>query len=69
MSIALLALSMPGGIGGLAIWIIVLAAVVAIVFIACKAMEIPIPSWVVKVFWVLVIAVVCIWVIKFLMTL
>lgn len=69
MSIALLALSMPGGIAGMAIWIIILAAVVAIVFIACKAMGVAIPGWVINVFWVLVIAAVCIWAIKFLMTL
>lgn len=53
-----------GGIGELAIWIIILAAVVAIVFIATKAMGVSIPSWVIQVFWIVVIAVVCIAAIK-----
>lgn len=66
---ALLALAMPGGIAGLGIWIILVAAVVAVVFIACKAMKIVIPDWVTQVLWVLVIAAVCIWAIKFLLTL
>lgn len=69
VSIPLFALSIPGGIGGVAIWIIIVAAIVAIVFIACRAMEIPIPGWVIKVLWILVIAAVCIWAVKFLMSL
>lgn len=68
-SIPLFALSVPGGIGGVAIWIIIVAAVVAVVFIACKAMGIAIPDWVIKVLWILVIAAVCIWAVKFLMSL
>jgi hypothetical protein len=62
----LTAVLIPGGIAGLAIWIILVAAIAAIVFIACKAMGVAIPPWVVQVFWVLVIAVVCIVAIKFL---
>jgi hypothetical protein len=62
----LTAVLIPGGIAGLAIWIILVAAIAAIVFIACKAMGVAIPPWVVQVFWVLIIAVVCIVAIKFL---
>jgi hypothetical protein len=62
----LTAVLIPGGIAGLAIWIILVAAIAAIVVIACKAMGVAIPPWVVQVFWVLVIAVVCIVAIKFL---
>jgi hypothetical protein len=61
------ALVIPGGIAGLAIWLILLAAVVAIVFIACRAMGIAIPGWVVQVFWIVVIAFVCIFAIKLLL--
>ena len=61
------ALAIPGGIAGLAITIIFVAAVCAIVFIACKAMGVEIPGWVVQVFWVLVIAFVCVFAIKFLL--
>lgn len=67
--IPMLALSIPGGIAGFAIWVVIIAAIVAIVFIACKAMGVAIPDWVIKVLWILVIAAVCIWAIKFLMTL
>lgn len=61
--------AMPGGVAGIAVWIIIVAAVVAIVFIACKAMGVTIPGWVVQVLWILVIAAVCVWAVKFLMTL
>lgn len=50
MNLALLALAFPGGIAGMAIWIILVAAVVAIVYIACRAMGAAIPPWVVQVF-------------------
>lgn len=52
---------------GLAITVILVAAVVAIVFVACRAMGVAIPGWVVQVFWILVIAVVCIFAIKLLL--
>lgn len=64
-----LALTMPGGIAGLAIWIIIVAAVVAVVLIACRAMGVVIPAWVTQVLWVLIIAAVCVGAIKFLMSL
>ncbi len=58
----------PGGIAGMAIWVIIVAAIVAIAFIACRAMGVAIPGWVVQVFWVVIIAVVCIFAIKLLMS-
>ena len=51
-----------------AIWLIILFAVVAIVYIAARAMGIQIPDWVMKVFWVVVIAAVCIMAIKILLS-
>lgn len=53
-------------LGGWAILLIILAAVVAIVLIACRAMGVPIPGWVVNVGWVLVIAFVCVGAIRLL---
>ena len=67
--LSLLALAFPGGIAGMAIWVIIVAAVIAIVYIACRQMGVAIPAWAVQVFWVLVVAVVCIFAIKFLLTL
>jgi hypothetical protein len=61
------AIAIPGGIGGLAIWIILVAAIAAVVFVATQAMGVPIPGWVTQVFWILVIAVVCIAAVKFLL--
>jgi hypothetical protein len=66
MLTALLLAAFPTGIAGIAIWCIIVAAVVAIAFIACRAMGVPIPDWVIQVFWVCVIAIVCIAAIKFL---
>jgi hypothetical protein len=51
---------------GLAIWIIIVAAVAAIVWVALRTMGVAIPGWVMQVFWILVVAVVCILTIKFL---
>lgn len=65
----LLALTIPSGIAGLAIYIVLIAAVIAVVLIACRAMGVVIPPWVTQVLWIVVIAAVCIWAIKFLMTL
>lgn len=67
--IELLAIAIPGGIAGMAIWVIIIAAVIAIVYIACRQMGVDIPAWVVQVFWVLVVAVVCIFAIRFLLSL
>jgi hypothetical protein len=62
----MLAIALPQSIAGIAILIIIVAAIVAIVFVACRAMGVSIPGWVVHVFWIVVIAVVCILAIKFL---
>jgi hypothetical protein len=56
------------GFGELAILVIIIAAVVAVVFIGTKAMGVAIPQWVISVFWVLVIAFVCIVAIRLLMS-
>lgn len=64
-----LALTIPSGIAGFAIWVIIVAAVVAVVFIGCRAMGVTIPPWIIQLMWILVAAALCIWAIKFLMSL
>lgn len=66
MLTATLLAAFPSGIAGIAIWVIIVAAVCAIAFIACRAMGVAIPPWVIQVFWVVIIAIVCIAAIKFL---
>lgn len=50
--------------GQIAITVVIIAAVCALVFIALKQFNLSIPSWVVQVFWVLVVAIVIILAIK-----
>ncbi len=66
--IPLAAIIIPGGVAGMAIWIILIAAIAAIVFVALRQMGVAIPPWVIQIFWILVVAVVCIAAIKFLMS-
>jgi uncharacterized protein (DUF983 family) len=56
-------------VGQIAIAIVVIAAIVAVVFVALRQFNVAIPSWVVHVFWILVVAAVCILAIRFLLTL
>lgn len=55
-------------IGQLAIYIVLIAAIIALVVIALKQFNVAIPQWVVHVFWVVVVAIVIILAIKFLMS-
>ena len=55
----------PGGLAQIAIFIVVIAAIVALVYIALRKFGVSIPDWVVQVFWILVVAVVIIIAIKF----
>ena len=57
------------GIGEFAIAIIIVAAIVACVYLAFRQFGIQIPAFVVTIFWILVCAVVCILAIRFLLTL
>lgn len=47
---------------------IVIAAVVAIVLIGARAMGVNIPGWFIQIGWVIIIAVVCIYAIKLVMS-
>lgn len=62
-------IGVPLGIGEFAILIVFVAALAALVFIALRRFGIAIPDWVVQVFWVLVVAVVIIFAIRFVMSL
>jgi hypothetical protein len=45
-------------------WIIIVAAVVGIAFVACAAMGVPIPAWAVQMFWIVVIAIAALFAIR-----
>ncbi len=65
-----IALAFAGwGIGEIAVAIIIVAAVVAVVFVALRKFNVAIPEWVVQIFWIMVVAVVCILAIRFLLSL
>lgn len=50
----------------LAIYVVIIGAIVALVFIALRQFNLAIPAWVIQVFWVLVVAAVVIFAIKLL---
>lgn len=56
------------GIGQLAIYVVIIAAVVALVFVALRQFGIAIPGWVAQIFWILVVAFVVILAIRFVLT-
>lgn len=59
----------PGwSIGSLAIAVIVIAAIIAVVFIAVRAFGLPIPQWVWQIIGVIIVAFVCIFAIRLLMS-
>jgi hypothetical protein len=58
-----------GGIPELAVWLIIVAAIVAVVLIVLRAMGIAVPAWVVQILWVIAIAAVGILAIRLLLSL
>lgn len=69
MSALLAAVIGGGGIGELLVWIIILAGIVAIVYIALRQFGITIPPFVVQIFWVVICVVLAVIAIRFLLTL
>ncbi len=61
----LAAIFIPTGIVGIAIWIVIVIAIVALVALACKTMGVSIPAWVQQAFWIVIVAVVIIAAIRF----
>ena len=55
-------------LGQLAIAVVIIAAVVALVYVALRQFGIQIPPWVVQVFWILVVAIVVIAAIRFVLS-
>ena len=53
----------------MAIAIVIIAAVIALVFVALRQFNVTIPAWVVQVFWIVVVAVVVIFAIKLVLSL
>lgn len=62
-------MELPKTIGGWAIFLVIIAAICAVVWVAVTAFGIVIPGWVVTIFWILVVAVVVIAAIRFLASL
>ena len=56
------------GIGEIAIAVIIIAAIVAVVLIVLRKMNIPIADWVMQIFWILVIAFVGVCAVKLLLS-
>jgi len=57
---------LPNDIGSLAIWVVVAAAVIALVYVALVQFGITVPAWVVTVLWIVGVACVVIMAIRFL---
>ncbi len=66
----LLAAAVGGwSIGEIVIAIVVIAAVVAVCYVALNQFGVAIPPWVIRIFWICVVAVVAIFAIRFLLSL
>lgn len=68
---ALLALAPIGAwsIGDIVIAIVIIAAIVAVMYIALRQFGVAIPPWVIQIFWICLVAVVAIVAIRFLLSL
>lgn len=56
------------GVGGIAIEFIILVAIVAVVLVICRAMEVPVPGWIITIAWILLAAFVGILAVRLLMS-
>lgn len=52
------------GIGQLLIYVVIIAACVALVYVALRQFNVTIPPWVIQVFWIVVVAFVVIFAIR-----
>ena len=55
------------GIGDIAIAIVMIAAIVALVYVALRQFGVAIPQWVIQIFWIVIIALVAIFAVKLIM--
>lgn len=58
------AIAMPASIGELLIWVVVIAACIALTYVALKKLNVQIPDWIIQVFWIVVVALVVIFAIR-----
>lgn len=65
----LFALASGMSIGNLLIWIVVIAACIAIVGVALHQFNVQIPPWVIHIGWILLVAVVAVFALRFVLTL
>lgn len=56
------------GVGEIAIFVVVVAAIIALVYIGLTQFGVKIPGWVMQIFWVLVVAFVVIFAIRLLLS-
>ena len=59
----------PNTIAGWAIWLVICAAIIAAVYVACQQFGIIIPGWIITLFWICVAAALIVAVIRFLASL
>lgn len=60
---------MAGNIGSWAVWLVIVAAIVALVMVGLKKFGIVVPDFVRQVIWIIVVALVLVFAIRFVMTL
>lgn len=60
----LAAIPMPNSIGEMLIWVVVIAACIALTYVALRKFNVQIPDWVIQVFWIVVVALVVIFAIR-----
>lgn len=56
-------------IGSLLVFLVIVVGCFAVAFVACRAMGVEIPDWVIKIGWIILIVVVAVVAIRFLLTL
>ena|ERR1700728_1019780 len=59
----------PNTIAGWAIWAVIVAAIVAVVLVACQQFGVAIPGWIITLLWICVAAAIVVAVIRFLASL
>jgi hypothetical protein len=57
------------GIGQLVIYAIIVAGIVAVLYVVLQKLGVAIPGWVIQLFWIVVVVVVGVFVVRFLMSL
>lgn len=64
INLVVFGIALPSTLAELAVWVVIIAAVVAIVFVALRVFKVEIPQWVIHIFWIVVVAFVAIFAIR-----